>query len=217
MRGPCSSGVQRSRSSASSIWRTRAAGAPAAAPGGLADHAVGRQAVARWKAPHRRRPAAARSARQARSRRSPSAASRSASRARPRRPGPGRACRPARGNAAAAGRQRHAPRRMADQAAVARQRLAQLLVLRQRRRGCAHGRDSVARRQRRAAGGGIEGIAPRSVEVVVDLPRVDTAVVQVGQVALHRRRQPLLHALRATPLSGGPCAARHRLRQCAAA
>ncbi len=117
MRGPCSSGVQRSRSSVSSICRTRAAGVTCSCFSVAgADDAVGGQAVALLEAPSRRRPARLRNGSAAR-RRTASGRSGAAAQRRPglpappaaapaapgrRRAGPAPACRPGCAAAAAA-------------------------------------------------------------------------------------------------------------------
>jgi hypothetical protein len=116
--------------------------------------------------------------------------------------------------AARAGRQRRQRRQRGPcgQLAVARQRLAQPLVLRQVRRRGLRGLAQAVRRQRRLQRGrGIEGRMPRQRVAVADLARRDPALVQVVQVALHRRAQRLVQALdgghlkwRALPGTGEP-------------
>ena len=209
MRGPCSSGVQRSRSSVSSICRTRADGATCSCASVAAPITPSTaRRVAPLEAPARHRPARPRSAAAAACRggqvaqRDQPLGQQRAGRRRPARA-------PACGAPRAGGRQRRqrlAPSRVAGQRAVARQRLAQLLVQRQLRHGGAHRR---VRAPPCSAACNCAAASKRPRRETSKswwmLPRIDAAVVQVGQVALHRQRQRLCQP-RAPRRPAGPAA-----------
>ena len=195
MRGPCISGVQRRRSSASSIWRTLAAGVTCSCasvalpttPSTARPWRCWKDSTASTSGPSIER-------RRGRPRREVAERDESLRQQRQARVGLARLQRadPATPTAGQ-GRQRLLPCRVADELAVARQRLAQAPVERHPRSGLLRRLGQALRSQRRLqVGRGVELVTAQWGVAVVDLPRVDPAPVQVRQVALHRRRQRLV-------------------------